>query len=93
MDLIDYFCRQYKHRKQDELTVQLLGIRLFNASASALKLLLSGYYQTAALQERDLLEMAFLLDLFTTIASARRRCKAKILQRNTGMADLPFRIL
>src|SRR5262249_40126330 len=40
-------------------------IRLFNASASTLKLALSGYYQTAALQARDLLETAFLLDLFT----------------------------
>src|SRR5262245_53853901 len=65
MDLIDYFCRQHRHENEDQLTIQVLGIRLFNACASALKLLLSAYYQTAALQERDLLETAFLLDLFT----------------------------
>lgn len=66
MDLIDYFCRQHKAQDKDQLTVQLLGIRMFNAAASALKLLLSGYYQTSALQQRDMLETIFLLDYFTT---------------------------
>ncbi|GIK98426.1 MAG: hypothetical protein BroJett029_26350 [Alphaproteobacteria bacterium] len=66
MDLIDYFCRQHVAQNEDELTIQLLGIRLFNGSASALKLLLSGYYQTSALQQRDLLETIFLLDYFST---------------------------
>jgi hypothetical protein len=64
MDLINYFVRQYKDENDDLLTVQLLGIRLFNAAASALKLLLSGYYQTSALQQRDMLETIFLLDYF-----------------------------
>ncbi len=48
----------------DERTVRILGIRLFNGMASALKLLLAGYYQTSALQQRDLLETLFLLDYF-----------------------------
>jgi hypothetical protein len=64
MDLIDYFCRQHKAADEDTLTVQLLGIRVFNAAASALKLLMSGYYQASALQQRDMLETAFLLSYF-----------------------------
>lgn len=66
MNLIEYFARGYKNRDDDQLTIQLLGIRLFNSSASALKLLLSGYYQASALQQRDLLESAFLLDYLGT---------------------------
>lgn len=66
MDLINYFVRQYKAESDDMLTIQLLGIRLFNAAASAIKLLLSGYYQTSALQQRDMLETIFLLDYFRT---------------------------
>ena len=69
MDLIDYFCRQRRHEHDDQLTIQLLGIRLFNGAASVLKLCLSGYYQTAALQARDLLETAFLLNLLTADAA------------------------
>ena len=66
MDLIDYFARHYINETDDQLTIQLLGIRLFNGAASALNLLLSGYYQTSALRQRDLLETAFLLDYFAT---------------------------
>src|ERR1700731_1879889 len=55
MDLIDYFARHYINETDDQLTIQLLGIRLFNGAASALNLFLSGYYQTSALQRRDLL--------------------------------------
>lgn len=66
MDLIDHFNRKHVARDDDTLTIQLLGIRLFNATASAMKLLLSGYYQTSALQQRDLLETIFLLGYFTT---------------------------
>jgi hypothetical protein len=51
-------------RDDDERAVRILGIRLFNGVASALKLLLAGYYQTSALQQRDLLETLFLLDYF-----------------------------
>ncbi|MEX0853176.1 MAG: hypothetical protein WD036_07830 [Bauldia sp.] len=66
MDLINYFCRQHVAQNEDELTIQLLGIRMFNGAASALKLLLSGYCQTSALQQRDLLETILLLDYFRT---------------------------
>lgn len=45
-------------------TLQLFAIRLFNTGASALKLGLSGYYQTAFLLLRDSLELVNLVDLF-----------------------------
>ena len=53
-------------RSENETTVQLLGIRLFNAAASGVKLALSGYYQTAFQQARDIMETGFLLDYFRT---------------------------
>lgn len=54
------------HRDEDDLTIRLLGIRLFNGMSAALKMLLSGYYQVAALQIRDLIKTLFLLDLLQT---------------------------
>lgn len=66
MDLLDYFVRHFERENEEQLTIQLLGIRLFNGSASTLKLLLSGYYQTAAAIQRDLLETIFLLDYLKT---------------------------
>lgn len=48
----------------DSHTLQLFVIRLFNTGASALKLGLSGYYQTAFLLLRDSLELVNLVDLF-----------------------------
>jgi hypothetical protein len=88
MDLIDYCCHQHLARNDDELTIQLLGIRMFNASASAIKLLLSGYYQVSALQQRDLLETIFLLDYFTTnraLISAWRQADEQARRRNFGL--------
>lgn len=66
MNALDHFSRGFPTNDQDSLTVQLLGIRLFNTSASVLKLLLSGYYQTSAAQMRDGIETANLIDYFTT---------------------------
>jgi len=65
MDSLDYFARSHKAINEDELTLQLLLIRLFNATASALKLAMAGYYQNSALIQRDMLETIFLLDYFT----------------------------
>jgi len=45
MDTIDILCRAYDTKDATELIVQHLGARMFNTTASALKLLLSGYYQ------------------------------------------------
>jgi hypothetical protein len=66
MNLIDYFARAYHHKNDDQLTVQLLGIRLFNGSAGAMQSLMSGYYQNSVMQQRDLLEVSFLLDYFNS---------------------------
>lgn len=62
MDLINHFIIQHVHENDDQLTIQCLGIRLFNGAASAVKLMLSGYYQTSAAIMRDILETVFLLD-------------------------------
>ncbi len=50
----------------DENTIMLLGARVFNSSAAALHLTLSGYYQTAFMLLRDLIEVTNLLDYFLT---------------------------
>ena len=65
MDVVFFFSIQYDTSDEDELTLQRLGIRLFNTSACALTLLLSGYYQNAGLQMRDILETGFLIDDFS----------------------------
>jgi hypothetical protein len=64
MQIVHDFTHDLPHRSDDELTIQLLGIRVFNSSAGALKLALSGYYQTAFQTARDLLEITNLLDHF-----------------------------
>jgi hypothetical protein len=66
MDALDYFARSYQASSENEKTIQLLYIRLFNATASAFKLAMSGYYQNSALIQRDMLETIFLLDYFRT---------------------------
>jgi hypothetical protein len=63
MQLVHAFVHDLPHGTEDELTIQLLGIRVFNTSAGALKLGLSGYYQLAFQVARDLLETTNLLDL------------------------------
>lgn len=68
-------------RSEDETTAQLLGIRLFNAAASGIKLALSGYYQTAFHQARDIMEIGYLLDYFRT--SPEQRAVWKHADRET----------
>ena len=66
MTVIFGYTVDHTSRNENEATVQLLGIRLFNAAASGMKLALSGYYQTAFQQARDIMETGFLLDYFRT---------------------------
>src|SRR5271166_1136357 len=66
MNLIDHFARTYPHQSDDQLVVQLLGIRLFNSMAGAVQDLMAGYYQNSVMQLRDILEVGFLLDYFHT---------------------------
>jgi len=56
--------RVYGPDSDDMKVIRTLGMRCFNAFASSLKLLTTGYSQTSALILRDILETAFLLDLF-----------------------------
>ncbi len=63
-DLIHYFIHRDDHRDDDDLTVRLLGIRMFNGLNTTLKLLQAGYYQASTLQQRDIIETFFLLDYF-----------------------------
>jgi hypothetical protein len=65
MDLLDVF-RQYPATDEDTKVKQALGIRLFNAHAATIKLMLSGYYQNATMVLRDVLETVFLADYFRT---------------------------
>jgi hypothetical protein len=62
MNVIWAFTHDHTHRSDDELTLQFLGIRLFNTAASSIKLAHAGYYQNAFSALRDLLETYFLVD-------------------------------
>lgn len=65
MDVI-YACgAEPPHRDDDDLTLQLLGIRLFNNAAASVKLGFAGYYQAATHHIRDLLETGYLIDYFS----------------------------
>src|SRR5208282_394387 len=66
MNIVYGLTRDHLHRCDDELTLQNLGSRLFNASAASVNLALSGYYQIAFAQLRDIVETYFLLDYFST---------------------------
>lgn len=64
LNLIFDLTKSYKSQNDNELTIQYIGIRLFNSIVVSLKLLLSGYYQASATIQRDILETGFLLDYF-----------------------------
>ncbi|MGK9232210.1 hypothetical protein KXS07_10460 [Inquilinus limosus] len=65
MDVLNYFSsRPDPAESEDAQAIRLLGMRLFNDSGSAFRLLCSGYYQTAAMVIRDLIETVFLLGYF-----------------------------
>jgi hypothetical protein len=66
INLVQHFALHYPHNGEDELTIHLLGIRLFNSAAGAVQSLTSGYYQNCVMLERDILEVSFLLDYFRT---------------------------
>lgn len=66
MNAIYAFSRDHVHGSEDELTLQYLGTRLFNAAGASIKLALSGYYQKAFHQVRDVIETSFLVDYLTT---------------------------
>lgn len=66
MNVIYAFTHDHIHESENELTLQYLGIRLFNAAGASVKLALSGYYQKAFQQVRDVIETHFLVDYLST---------------------------
>lgn len=65
MDML-YILSQFPTDDEDFKLIQILGIRLFNAFAASIRLVLAGYYQKGAMIMRDILETVFLVDLFRT---------------------------
>lgn len=65
LNVVFAFTHDHPNETDDELTLQFLGIRLFNTGVSALKLGLSGYYQPAYALIRDALEVGFLIHYFS----------------------------
>ena len=66
MNAIYAFTHDHVHGSENELTLQYLGIRLFNAAGASIKLAFSGYYQKAFDQVRDVIETYFLVDFLST---------------------------
>lgn len=64
MAVIFAIAQGHEHQSNDEKIIQYLGLRTFNNCASALKLGLSGYYQSAFALVRDVYETVLLLDYF-----------------------------
>jgi hypothetical protein len=66
MNAIYVFAHDHVHGSENELTLQYLGIRLFNVGGASTKLALSGYYQKAFAQVRNIIETYFLVDYLST---------------------------
>jgi len=66
MNAVYAFTHDHAYGSENELTLQYLGIRLFNAAGASVKLALSGYYQKAFHQVGDAIETYFLVDYLST---------------------------
>ncbi len=64
MNLLNSFSTIQIEESDDGRTLQHLSIRLFNNFSSSWKLIASGYYQNAAMIQRDIIETSFLVDYF-----------------------------
>lgn len=64
MSMLDHTAKRRPHSDEDDLVLLMLAARLFNSGASAMKLLMTGYYQSSVMIIRDILETTFLLDFF-----------------------------
>lgn len=64
LHFLDDFGRLRRHTDDVEKNVLILGMRLFNSAAGALRLARGGYYQQAFMLVRDLVETGLLLELF-----------------------------
>lgn len=64
MDLLDVLARGQVEDDNDGRAIQHLGIRVFNGLASAWQLMSTGYFQVAAMVQRDLVETVALANFF-----------------------------
>jgi len=64
LNMIFDITKSYKTKDKIELTIQYIGARLFNSIVTSIKLMLSGYYQSSVMLQRDIVELGFLLDYF-----------------------------
>lgn len=64
MDLLDVYVRRQKEDSDDGRAIQHLAIRVFNGFATAWKLMASGYFQAAAMIQRDVFETLQLVNYF-----------------------------
>lgn len=66
MDMLQYVRVNTPDMSEDQVIVALIGASVFNSMASALKLVLGGYYQSSGLQIRYIMESGWLLDYLRT---------------------------
>jgi hypothetical protein len=85
MNVVYALAHDHMHRNDDELTIQFLGIRIFNLSAASIKLAYAGYHQSAFSAVRDLLETAFLLDYLISNTSQIRVWKTATKDQLKGV--------
>src|SRR5450755_3378241 len=55
MSMMDHMAKRRPHSDEDDMVLEMLAARLFNSGASAMKLLMGGFYQTAVMVMRDIL--------------------------------------
>lgn len=66
MDMLQYVRTNTPDMSEDQVIVALIGASVFNSMASAVKLMLGGYYQSSGLQIRYIMESGWLLDYLRT---------------------------
>jgi hypothetical protein len=82
MALIFGYSIDHTGQSDDERTAQMLGIRLFNAAAPGVKLALSGYYQTAFQQARDIMTSPEQIAVWRKSDRATRRIRQELDKRD-----------
>ena len=91
MNMLDYMSKRCPHTDEDDPVPQMLAARLFNSGASAMKLMMGGYYQSTVMVMRDILETTFLLDYFHSNRdqiAVWRACGEKKRNREFGVIKI-----
>lgn len=91
MNVLWALSHDHTNKSEDELIMQFLGIRLFNASAPSIKLAHAGYYQQAFSALRDFLETSFLVDYLVSFPDKIKPWKTadgKQLRKEYGPAAI-----